>query len=124
MKTTNEIAQEATAQVFAALSDVNTSTAKVLTIITKAIEAAQVQGEPVAVFHGLVDSCEHGTFNLDILKMIPRGANLYTSPPKRQPLTAERIDEIWCSSKYGKTLQETRKNFARGIEAEINWGGA
>jgi len=36
--------------------------------------------EPVAIFHGLVDSGEHGAFNLDLLKMIPRGAELFTRP--------------------------------------------
>ena len=43
--------------------------------------------EPYAVFHGLVDSGEHGAFNLDLLKMIPRGAYLYLHQPQPQATT-------------------------------------
>ena len=43
--------------------------------------------EPCAVFQGRVDSGEHGAFNLDLLKMIPRGAYLYLRPPQPQATT-------------------------------------
>lgn len=52
--------------------------------LRKALEAEIAQTvEPVAVFNGLVDSGEHGAFNLDMLKMIPRGAPLYLHPPQQ-----------------------------------------
>ena len=35
---------------------------------------------PVATFRGLVDCGEHGAFDLEINKMIPHGALLYTAP--------------------------------------------
>jgi hypothetical protein len=36
--------------------------------------------EPVAIFNGVVDCGEHGAFDLELLKMIPRGAKLYAAP--------------------------------------------
>ena len=56
--------------------------------LRKALDAEIAQSvEPYAVFHGLVDSGEHGAFNLDLLKMIPRGAYLYLHPPQPQAVT-------------------------------------
>ena len=56
--------------------------------LRKALDAELVQSvEPYAVFQGLVDSGEHGAFNLDLLKMIPRGAYLYLHPPQPQATT-------------------------------------
>ena len=75
--------------------------------------------EPVAVFNGLVDSGEHGAFNLDMLKMIPRGAPLYLHPPQPQATTvaawkAEQIDdyEIRVTSPEGESwrLRSADKN--------------
>ena len=64
-------------------------------------EALAQSVEPYAVFQGLVDSGEHGAFNLDLLKMIPRGAYLYLHPPQRTqpsvPVTANN-DEVICPS--------------------------
>ena len=63
--------------------------------LRKALEAELSQSvEPVAVFHGCVDSGEHGAFNLDMLKMIPRGADLYLHPP--QPQTAPLVVPKGC----------------------------
>ena len=50
-------------------------------------EALAQSVEPYAVFLGGVDSGEHGAFNLDLLKMIPRGAYLYLHPPQPQATT-------------------------------------
>ena len=56
--------------------------------LRKALDAEITQSvEPYAVFQGLVDSGEHGAFNLDLLKMIPRGAYLYLHQPKPQATT-------------------------------------
>ena len=56
--------------------------------LRKALDAELAQSvEPYAVFQGLVDSGEHGAFNLDLLKMIPRGAYLYLHPPQQQATT-------------------------------------
>ena len=56
--------------------------------LRKALDAEITQSvEPYAVFQGLVDSGEHGAFNLDLLKMIPRGAYLYLHPPQPQATT-------------------------------------
>ena len=63
-------------------------TAHYIAELRKALDAELAQSvEPYAVFHGLVDSGEHGAFNLDLLKMIPRGAYLYLRPPQPQATT-------------------------------------
>lgn len=60
------------------------ATTDVIAELRKALDAEIAQSvEPYAVFHGLVDSGEHGAFNLDLLKMIPRGAYLYLHPPQQ-----------------------------------------
>ena len=65
-----------------------THTAHYVAELRKALEAELAQSvEPYAVFQGLVDSGEHGAFNLDLLKMIPRGAYLYLHPPQPQATT-------------------------------------
>ena len=58
--------------------------------------------EPYAVFHGLVDSGEHGAFNLDLLKMIPRGAYLYLHPPQPQATTPAASND-WLIRKEPNT---------------------
>ena len=130
MKTTQEIAQAAWNEIGMSLrlNHMDEWDNQCVAIIKKAIEAAKVQGEPVAVFHGLVDSGEHGAFNLDILKMIPRGANLYTAPPKRQPLTPEKARELWV--KHRGIMDDSEISYMafmgtfRHFEAAINGGGA
>ena len=63
-------------------------TAHYVAELRKALDKELAQSvEPYAVFHGLVDSGEHGAFNLDLLKMIPRGAYLYLRPPQPQATT-------------------------------------
>ena len=49
-------------------------------------EQAEKQ-EPVAVYHGgcTIDCGEHGHHNMEMLKMIPAGSKLYTTPPAAQP---------------------------------------
>ena len=64
------------------------ATTDVIAELRKALDAEITQSvEPYAVFQGLVDSGEHGAFNLDLLKMIPRGAYLYLHPPQPQATT-------------------------------------
>ena len=82
------------AQAILARWDAPASTQQILTgehiyeQLRKALDAELAQSvEPCAVFHGLVDSGEHGAFNLDLLKMIPRGAYLYLHPPQPQATT-------------------------------------
>ena len=63
-------------------------TAEFVEQLRKALNDELAQSvEPYAVFQGLVDSGEHGAFNLDLLKMIPRGAYLYLHPPQPQATT-------------------------------------
>lgn len=45
--------------------------------------------EPVAIYKGPIDCGEYGAFDLEMLKMIPRGSNLYTAPQpveKQEPV--------------------------------------
>ena len=72
-------------------------TAEYIAELRKALDAEITQSvEPYAVFQGLVDSGEHGAFNLDLLKMIPRGAYLYLHPPQPQATTPvpELLEEL------------------------------
>ena len=73
-------------------------TARYVDELRKALDAELQQAvEPYAVFQGLVDSGEHGAFNLDLLKMIPRGAYLYLHPPQQQattPAVPELLEEL------------------------------
>ena len=39
---------------------------------------AELKREPVAIYNGTMDCGETGAFDLTLLKMIPRGAKLYT----------------------------------------------
>ena len=73
-------------------------TAHYIAELRKALDAEITQSaEPYAVFQGLVDSGEHGAFNLDLLKMIPRGAYLYLHSPQPQattPAVPELLEEL------------------------------
>jgi len=70
--------------------------------LQKALDAEIAQAvEPYAVFHGLVDSGEHGAFNLDLLKMIPRGAYLYLHPPQPQATTPAVLKRLSDEAKRG-----------------------
>ena len=64
--------------------------------------------EPYAVFHGLVDSGEHGAFNLDLLKMIPRGAYLYLHPPQPQATTSLPAEVLEAIRRSGHALVKTK----------------
>ena len=50
------------------------------------------QQEPVMIYHGrcTIDCGEHGHQDVEMLKMIPAGTKLYTSPPAAQQQSAER----------------------------------
>ena len=48
-------------------------------------EVRGVDAEPVAIYRGAIDCGEHGAFDLEMLKMIPRNAKLYTHPAPSQP---------------------------------------
>jgi hypothetical protein len=70
--------------------------------LRKAIEAlAQPAGEaePVAIYRGrcIIDCGEHGHHDIEMLKLIPAGSKLYTTPQQSQPLTDERIHKAWSS---------------------------
>ena len=76
---------------------------EVIAELRKAVDAELAQSvEPYAVFHGLVDSGEHGAFNLDLLKMIPRGAYLYLHPPQPQ-VTTPAVSNDWLIRKEPNT---------------------
>jgi hypothetical protein len=51
------------------------------------LEAALKPGEPVMIYHGrcIIDCGEHGAHDVEMLKMIPKGAKLYTAPPAQTP---------------------------------------
>ena len=77
-------------------------TAHYVAELRKALDAELAQSvEPYAVFHGLVDSGEHGAFNLDLLKMIPRGAYLYLHPPQPQATTPAVLKRLSDEAKRG-----------------------
>ncbi len=50
--------------------------------VEAALRDAPQQAEPVAIYHGrcTIDCGEHGHHDIELLKMIPKGARLYTSP--------------------------------------------
>ena len=87
--------------------------------LRKALDAEIAQSvEPYAVFHGLVDSGEHGAFNLDLLKMIPRGAYLYLHPPQqaREHRATEQLSkafdaavEVVGEHRVAKSLTEAQQ---------------
>ena len=84
-------------------------TANYIAELRKALDAEIAQAvEPVAVFNGLVDSGEHGAFNLDMLKMIPRGAPLYLHPPQPQATTAVPEGLLEAIRLSGHTLVKTK----------------
>ena len=67
--------------------------------LRNAIEAiAQPAGEakPVAIFHGrcIVDCGDHGHSDIEMLKLIPAGSKLYTTPQQSQPLTDKQYLEL------------------------------
>ena len=51
----------------------------------------------------------------------PVGTKLYTSPPDREPLTVEQIEEVWMAYEKARpknsSNHESRLQFARAIEA-------
>ncbi len=47
--------------------------------------------EPSAIFNGLVDCGDTGAYDLELLKMIPRGAQLFTRP---QPTAEVELDAL------------------------------
>jgi len=75
---------------------------------------AQPEQEPVGVIQHLDELNEQWT------KHLPIGTKLYTTPPKRQPLTDQRINEIYqeatCQSLRPQDYKLARQ-FARSIEA-------
>lgn len=126
MKKTNEIAQEALNELWrhGYISRIE-NFPQMSVIITKAIEEAQVRGEIVLwqVFqHGEWEWCKEDeleTYRNCGMKVRP----LYTTPPKRQPLTDQEITSMMpdrISSQHDGDLMD----FARAIEVAINGGGA
>ena len=137
MKTTKEIAQEAVNEMDKGMicNSLNEWNEHSVNIITKAIEAAQVQGEPVAwrvSFSGgmtwtlfyeypaqIVIEASHQQILID---------PLYTAPPKRQPLTPEKARELWV--KHRGIMDDSEISYMafmgtfRHFEAAINGGGA
>jgi len=83
------------------------------------IEQAEKQ-EPVMIYHGgrTIDCGEHGHHNMEMLKMIPAGSKLYTTPPaaQRQPLTDEEIRQT-ADQRGIVIVGEAMIAFARAIEA-------
>ena len=68
------------------------STLAMRTSYTRAVLAkwgtpAPVGVEPVAIYHGrcTIDCGEHGHLDMELLKMIPAGSKLYTTPQPTQP---------------------------------------
>ena len=49
------------------------------------------EAEPVGIYHGrcIIDCGEHGHHDIEMLKLIPAGSKLYTTPQQSQPLTDE-----------------------------------
>lgn len=93
-------------------------TAEYINELRKALDAEIAQSvEPVAVFNGLVDSGEHGAFNLDMLKMIPRGAHLYLHPPQPQATTAV-LHECWYESNELKVCRKCGQLHDKAIAAQ------
>ena len=87
---------------------------------------APASGQPVAIYRGrcVIDCGEHGHHDIELLKMIPAGSNLYAAPPApevRAPLSDKQVDEL--ASPYllrmfgtGKIFPEVMRGFARAIE--------
>ena len=78
---------------------------------------APASGQPVAIYRGrcVIDCGEHGHHDIELLKMIPAGSNLYAVPPApevRAPLSDEQADVI--------ALVE----FERHCGRPHPWGGA
>jgi len=91
--------------------------------------AQPVQPEQESVAE-VMHSPEHGrkyvqyTQPIDLLDV---GTKLYTSPPKRQPLTDDRIGEIWMSVSrkhiaISVPVTSAGIEFARAIEADLGIG--
>ena len=91
--------------------------------LRKALDAEIAQAvEPVAVFNGLVDSGEHGAFNLDMLKMIPRGAHLYLHPPQPNYGWLDAVDkEMVCAHLGVANVTDTFDEANAKLLALINW---
>ena len=82
-----------------------------------ALEAAQLAGEPVAIFRG---SEFRNTFK--ILKEIPTGAKLYTHPAAPQvPMTEADADKLLLKVGILANL-ETLREIIRATEAHHNIG--
>ena len=107
MKTTNEIAQAAWDEISAVqmtdcLADWDENC---IGIITKAIESATVQGEPVAWRVSFSGGMTWTLFYEYPAQIVIEASHqqiliepLYTAPPKRQPLTIEAIWEVVCAT--------------------------
>lgn len=98
-------------------------TAHYIAELRKALTAEMAQSvEPVAVFNGLVDSGEHGAFNLDMLKMIPRGAPLYLHPPQPHYGWLQAVDkEMVCAHLGVANVTDTFDEANAKLLALINW---
>ena len=91
-------------------------TAEFVEQLRKALNDELAQSvEPYAVFQGLVDSGEHGAFNLDLLKMIPRGAYLYLHPPQPQATTPSIRQHCRECANWAKAVADT-KEWADGVK--------
>ena len=78
------------------------------------------------IYHGgcTIDCGDHGHHNIEMLKLIPAGTKLYTTPPaERRPLTQDEIEKCFPVDGYlneaGRVIITAQwlREFARAIEA-------
>lgn len=71
---------------------------------------APASGEAVAIYRGrcVVDCGEHGHHDIELLKMIPAGSNLYTAPPAQEALVPLKVREFeeWLNDHRGASVSE------------------
>jgi len=69
---------------------------------------AKVQAEPVMIYHGrcTIDCGEHGHHDVEMLKMIPAGAKLYTAP-QAQSAFQQRV-QPWMMECFGAEIAADR----------------
>lgn len=107
-----------------------------LRMLADRVQELEGNGEPVMIYHGrhTIDCGEFGSHDMEMLKLIPAGTKLYTSPPssvqpekERRPLSDEQInaiarevfppDPIIGDAWSAQWDREVGRPFARAIEA-------
>jgi hypothetical protein len=83
--------------------------------------AKQEQGEPLFWYKPLSNGMYYGPIHNaqigDILRGIEEWIPLYTTPPKRKPLTNEECDDLWDVQLIHITDKVSARQFIRDIEA-------